>query len=118
MGIIRTIKSARLKRKVSKMDDKEVDHSIILTGTEFDRKRKLSSADVANISKMLKKGWNYNEIAEKYEMDVRTIRYSVDPNYRLKRIAQSNGHHYGVDNITFRDRVSYKRDLVNSGRYV
>lgn len=118
MGIIHAVKSYKLKKKVAKMSDVEVDKEIALKGTQFDRKRKLSVADIKNISSMLKKGRSYNSIAESFGMDVRTIRYSLDPAYRMKRIAQSNGKHYGVDNITFADRVQYKRELVNSGRYV
>ena len=118
MGSIRAVKSYKLKKKISKMCDKDVDKEIIIEGTQFDRKRKLSNADIKNISKMLKKGQSYHSIADAFGMDVRTIRYSLDPSYRLKRIEQSNGRHYGVDNITFENRVQYKRDLVNSGRYV
>ena len=118
MGIVRAVKSYQLKKKISKMCDKEVDKEIIIKGTQFDRKRKLSASDIKTISKMLKTGNSYNSIAESFGMDVRTIRYSTDPLYRLKRIQQSNGKHYGVDNITFANRVQYKRALVNSGRYV
>jgi len=118
MNIMRAIKSKKLKKEISFLTDYEVDKSIRISGTQFDRKRKLSSNDLKKVSKMLKNGKSYKDIAADFGMDVRTIRYSVDPSYRLSRISQSNGKHYGVDNVTFSDRVQYKRDLVNSGRYV
>lgn len=118
MGIIRAIKSHKLKKAVSKWTDLEVDKNIHIQGTDHDRKRVLTAEDLKFIRKSLKKGLSLKDIASTLYVDVRTIRYRIDPTYRNKRIAQSSGKHYGVTNAAFDNRVSYKRDLVNSGRYL
>lgn len=118
MGIIKTIKSHRLKKKVSKMTDEQIDKEIIIQGTYFDRKRILTENDVRFAQKMLKKDYTYRQIANMIDVDVRTLRYAIDPEYRLRRISQSNGKHYGFDYLGKSNRIEYKKELVFSGEYV
>lgn len=117
MRIVRAIKSYRLKKKVSNWTDREVDRNIVIKNTHYDRKRKLSDWDIKQIKKKLKKGASIRDLASEYYVDPRTIRYALDPNYRSKRITQSNGKHYGPT-CSARDRVRYKRALVAVGAYV
>lgn len=118
MGIIRAIKSHNLKKKVSKMDAKTVDKEIRIQGTYFDRKRVCTKEDLKFAKKYLKKGFSHNQIANMLDMDVRTLRYNLDPEYRLRRLSQCTGKHTGNTYYDFNNRVSYKTALVYSGDYV
>lgn len=101
--------------------DLEVDRNIKLIGTEFDRKRKFTDKQIAKAKKMLDKGKTFNEIASKLKVDVRVVRYHLDPTYRAMRIsgavtAGTNRKNYPTRIDEFKNRVNYKRELVARGR--
>ena len=119
MKIIRAFKSYRFKKKTSRWTDEEIDQNIHIQSTTWDRKKVLSDANLVRIRKMLKKGAKLQEIAREYGVDPRTIRYAVDANYRMKRIAQSNGKHYGgTERGTRSSRIAYKKQLIAEGLIV
>lgn len=118
MGIIRAIKSHNLKKKVRNMTPEQVNKEIIIQGTLFDRKRILDNDDIKTAKKYIKKGYSWKQIGELLDVDPRTIRYSMDAEYRLRRIMQSPGTHTGVANFDAKNRANYKLELVFSGAYV
>lgn len=119
MGIIREIRCAMFRHKMKNMTDVEIDKAVKIEGTQFDRKRKLDDTAVKEMIKMQKKEHlTYKELSVRYNMDIRTIRYAIDPDYRLRRISQSNGKHYGLTTYDSKNRVEYKKYLVNSGLIV
>lgn len=119
MGIIRSIKSYRFKKKVSRWTDQEIDRNIRIQGTTWDRKRTLTDRDLKAIKRMLRKGVDVHDIAPMYGVDIRTIRYAIDPDYRVKRIAQSSGKHCGGTEAGTRfSRIMYKKTLVSDGLIV
>ena len=107
---------------VSKYTDEEIDKKVHIQSTQYDRKRKLSDSDLFDIASRVMNGESFKTLANIYGVDVRTIRYNLDPEYRTKRIKQ--GRTPGTTPVYISpeammeiksERASYKRDLVTSG---
>lgn len=102
-----------MKRKeLLNLDDFTLDRKVIIQGTQWDRKRKLSDKDLKKIVKLLKKGYDYEELAEMYRVTPHCIRYNTDEEYRRHSISIRSGKHTGIDTCTFVNRVNYKRHLI------
>lgn len=102
-----------MKRKeVLNLDDFTLDKKVIIQGTQWDRKRKLSDKDLKKIVKLLKKGYDYEELGEMYRVTPHCIRYNTDEEYRRHAINIRSGKHTGIDTCTFVNRVNYKRYLI------
>ena len=100
------------KKQVLSLDDVTLDKKVKIQGTQFDRKRKLKDKDWKKVNRMMKKGFNFTQIAEVFNVDPRTIRYGVDEEFRNRVISYMSGKHTGVDVCTFENRVTYKRTLI------
>ena len=102
-------------RVLLKMNDNELDAVIKIQGTDLDRKRKLTDKMIKNIRKKYSKGKTLKELAEKYSVNYKTIRYWVDENYKQRILSENNHTHYGKVQ-TVADRAAYKRQLVLAGK--
>lgn len=101
------------------LTDIEVDKKVRLVHTQYDRKRKLSDRNIATIKRNIAKGKKtIEQLAKKYKVTVHTIKYNIDPEYREQAIAMRSGKHYGVCNVTFENRVTYKRKLLKNRAYL
>lgn len=110
------------KRLILQMTDKELDKMVKISGTQYDRKRKLTDRQVASAKRMFtKNGKSLHYIADKFGVDYRTIRYHLDETYRKSRISQANtpdrkGASAKVYSQSLEERVAYKRKLIAQGR--
>ena len=107
---------------LSKYTDEEIDKKVHIQSTQYDRKRKLSDSDLFDIASRVMNGESFKTLANIYGVDVRTIKYNIDPEYRMKRIKQ--GRTSGTTPVYISpevmmeiksERASYKRDLVTQG---
>lgn len=107
---------------LSKYTDEEIDKKVHIQSTQYDRKRKLSDSDLFDITSRVMNGESFKTLANIYGVDVRTIRYNLDPEYRTKRIKQ--GRTSGTTPVYISpeammeiksERASYKRGLVTQG---
>ena len=64
------------------MTDFELDRLVKLEGTDYDRRRKLSTNDVARIQRAYKNGKSMFDLAVAYGVSYGTIHYHVDKDYR------------------------------------
>lgn len=103
-----------MKRKYKKLfalSGKDFDHKVVIEGTEYDRRRKLTDKDIKNIKKLFKKNYTISEIAEMYNVSYHAIRYHVDDDFREKY--NRNRVFYGdYSNSDMNERVRYKKYLI------
>ena len=106
------------KRKIEllAMTDDALDVTVKIQGTEYDRKRKVSTSTLNKMLAMYKKKPNVAEIASKLGLNYTTVRYNVDPVFKAEFNAKRDGKHTGKDHITVKDRIAYKRSLVAAGK--
>lgn len=97
---------------ILKYDDLQLDQVVKIQGTQYDRKRKLSDAQVDAIKAKLDKNIPIEALAKEYNVSAWVIRYNTDPEFRAHQLQIRTGEHTGVDTMTFEDRVAYKRSLV------
>lgn len=101
---------------VLKMTDGELDKAVKIQGTDYDRKRKVTSKVLAKMRKMESLGKAYADIARELGLSTKTVRYYLDEDYRTNYKFSHSGAHTGKDNITKKNRVAYKRELVAMGK--
>ena len=103
-----------MKRKYKRLfalSNSDFDHKIIIEGTEYDRRRKLTDKDIKNIKKLFKKNYTISEIAERYNVANSTIRYHIDEEFKNKR--NKNRVFYGAYSIgDVNERIRYKKYLI------
>ena len=104
------------KIKVLSMVDEDLDKAVRIKGTDYDRKRKVTSKVLTDMKKMAKKGKSYSEISEALGFSYHAVKYNLDPEFRKSYNATRDGSHVGKDKVTFKDRVAYKRQLVAEGK--
>ena len=96
------------------MTDFELDRIVRLEGTDYDRRRKLTTSDVTRIKKAYKEGSYIIDLANEYNVSYGTILYHVSPfhknkiNKNRKKYAQSFFDH----NAQRKSRVAHKRAIV------
>lgn len=100
------------------LNDNELNKAVKIQGTEYDRKRKISTSTLKKMLAMSKKNKSYQEIACKLGLSPTTVRYNIDPVWKAAFNAKRDGKHTGKDNISISDRVAYKRSLVATGKVV
>ena len=103
------------KINVLKMVDNKLDKAVKIQGTDFDRKRKVTSEMREQMKRMKKRGKTFREIAERFNVDHRTVRYNLDEQYRAYCKAYASGVHTGKTYLNKTNRVAYKRELVAEG---
>lgn len=104
------------KIEVLKLTDPELDSKVKIKGTEFDRRRTISESEIRKMRKLHRKGKSYGEIAKTFNVSYGAVRYNVDDEWKKQFNSKRDGKHTGKDNVTFQDRVAYKRELVASGK--
>ena len=96
------------------MTDFQIDRIVKLEGTDFDRRRKLTSKDVDHIKREYKKGKSITQLAEMYNVHYNTIHYHVDKVFRenCKKV-RKNFAPSVVDATAQRiSRVAHKRAIL------
>lgn len=108
------------KKVVLALTDKEVDKLIKISGTQYDRRRKLDDKQIALARKMfINQGRSLEYIANKFGVHPSTIRYHLDKTYRRYRIDHANYGDVAACKKGYREalaeRANYKRQLVARG---
>ena len=105
----------RARKTILTYDNETLDSIVKIQGTQYDRKRKLTERQVAEIIDELNKGIPVEALAQKYSVSEWVIKYNTDPNFRahqLKLREKKSKAHTNV--MDFEDRVAYKRNLISS----
>lgn len=102
--------------EVLEMTDGDLDKAVKIQGTDYDRKRKVTSKILAKMRKMESRGKKYTDIARELGLSTKTVRYYLDEDYRTNYRVSHSGAHTGTDHITKKNRVAYKRELVAMGK--
>ena len=100
--------------KILRMSDEDLDKKVLIQGTQFDRKRKISARQIRKMSRLYKKYNSYYKVAKDMGYSYLSVRYNLDKNYRELFNAKRDGKHTGVDVITKKNRAEYKRYLVKT----
>lgn len=104
----------KARKNVMKMDDQTIDSKVKIQGTNFDRKRKYKLEFFADMRSEYQRGFDVNDIAKRYKMNVATVKYNVDDDYRaLYNAKRAKGTH-AIGVMDFENRVAYKRELVKT----
>ena len=100
---------------ILKYDDLQLDQVVKIQGTQYDRKRKLTERQVAEIVDELGEGIPVEALAQKYNVSEWIIKYNTDPAFRAHQLKlrekKSKAH---INAMDFEDRVAYKRNLISS----
>lgn len=110
-------------KKMTKLEaltltDDKLDKAVRILGTDYDRKRKFTTADVKKMLTMLKKNKTVAEIAEAFNTSIHVVNYNTNPTYRQLFNENRKGKYQNRSKgkITIRNRVAYKRTLVAEGK--
>lgn len=99
------------------MTDFELDRIVKIQGTDYDRRRKLSTSDVTYIRKAYKEGKHIIDLANHYNVSYGTILYHINPVH--KKNINMNRKHYAQSLFDAaaqrKSRVAYKR-LILAGK--
>ena len=89
------------------MPNEELDKEIKIEGTQYDRKRLYTDAEIKQWRKLYNNGngLTLSELSKKFNVPYNTIHYHVDDLFRLIFNKNRNGAHTGVDKITLDDRA-------------
>ena len=106
---------------ILQLSDKDVDNAIKISGTQYDRRRKLNDKQLAKARKLFNRGYSLEYIASRFGVRTCTIRYHVDDEYRRYRMEHANyGRSTACSAIEYqeklKERADYKRKLVARGR--
>lgn len=104
------------RTEVLTMIDSQLDRTVKIQGTDYDRKRKYSSKIVKKMNNLLTKGKTISEVAKEFGCNPLTVKYNTDKAFREAFNAKRNGAHTGKDKITVANRVAYKRKLIAQGK--
>jgi hypothetical protein len=106
--------------EVLTLTDDKLDKVVKIAGTDWDRKRKITSSLAKRMESMISKK-SLSEVAEKFGVSEYTVRYNTDPAFRISEIwrcaekTRRNGPK-GKITCTPKNRVAYKRSLVAAGK--
>ena len=105
----------RARKTILTYDNETLDSIVKIQGTQYDRKRKLTERQVAEIIDELSKGIPVEALAQKYGVSEWVIKYNTNLNFRAHQLKlrekKSKAH---VNKLDFEDRVAYKRNLISS----
>ena len=102
-----------IKKKLLELSDIELDRAIRIQGTDFDRKRKLTQSSIRQMHRMYEEGVSLTQLSDMFGVTVMTVKYNVDDTWRNNFNKIRSGKHTGVTAMNFKDRVNYKRKLIN-----
>ena len=97
---------------------------IIIQGTNFDRRRRLTDSDKIEVKKMYASGnYSYNKIARFYGVSKRLIIFIVNPEKHIKNLEDRRAKggskiYYDKDKntIAIRESRRYKQKLYKEGK--
>lgn len=99
---------------------KNIDKTIKIRGTDYDRSRIITKGLAEKMSCMREMGISVAELAEMFHVTKKTVYYNTDPAAcerakasRIKSYAK-NGQKIPGDN-NYKDRVAYKKVLLKNG---
>lgn len=109
------------KINILDLDNITINKLVRIQGTEFDRSRKLSDADVKLIRKLFnKKKMSISELAEQFNVSRCAIRYHIDNNFneKMKNNYYIYGDYHKYRNMKkeAKERGQYKRDLIQNNQ--
>ena len=105
----------KARKTILTYDNGTLDSIVKIQGTQYDRKRKLTERQVAEIVDELGNGIPVEALAQKYNVSDWIIKYNTDPAFRahqLKLREKKSKAHINV--MDFEDRVAYKRNLISN----
>ena len=114
MCLVKAIKNHNKRKKVLKLDDAALDSVVKIQGTEFDRKRKFTDAQVSKMKELLGEGASAKDVAKYFRCSLHTMLYNTSEEYRRAAIEKRSGKHTGVTHMDFDNRVAYKRELIKT----
>ena len=114
MCLVKAIKNHNKRKKVLKLDDAALDSVVKIQGTEFDRKRKFTDAQVSKMKELLSEGTSAKDVAKYFRCSLHTMLYNTSEEYRRAAIEKRSGKHTGVTHMDFDNRVAYKRELIKT----
>lgn len=98
------------------MTDYIIDRIVRLEGTDYDRRRKLSTQDVVKIRKAYVAGYSITKLASMFGVSYLTIKYHIDEDFKTdikKRRACYAPSAYDAT-AQRRDRIAYKKSILKS----
>ena len=103
------------KSEVLKLSDVQLDRSVLIQGTKFDRRRKLNDGQIKRINQLYQKGLDILKLAKKYNVCYNTIKYHIDEKYK-NRVNYNRTFYpiYTVNTCSLQERAEYKRSLIRS----
>lgn len=104
----------KARKEVLLMDDFTIDEKVKIQGTNHDRKRKYSFEFFQTLKMEYQAGASLKDLATRYNMNVMTIRYNIDPEFRLAYNAKRKKGTHAVGQMDFNNRVAYKRNLIKT----
>ena len=110
--IVKFFKTEKKRKEILAMPNINLDKEIKIQGTQFDRKRHYTDADIKKWLKAHNSGMSISEISKKFEVSYATVKYNIDDIFRISHIKSLSGLHTGIDHITLSDRAIYKRNLL------
>lgn len=122
-NLIDKIKRSIKKRRLIKLSNLKIDKTVKIAGTDFDRRRKLTTSDVKDIKQMYRNGWSISRISEMYEVAYATVKYHLDDEFKNELNSKRKNYSYrpyNYDEVKDRieDRAEYKKNLVIQGKII
>lgn len=106
------------KKTLLALNNTELDKAVIIAGTPFDRRRKVTKDMERRFHQMYKAGKSYKEIADKYGLDPRTVRAKLDEEYHQWRLWERKQYPASKSPSNSEERGAYKRSLIEKRKKV
>ena len=117
---VEKIKRNKEYKKLFNLKLNMFDKKVILAGTDYDRRRKLTNKDIDNIKKEHDEGKSVSYLVSKYGVSYNTIKYHLTDTlgkkeFNKKRSQYPNNSY--ISSIEHRnERVEYKKNLLKEGK--
>lgn len=106
------------KKALLALSNSELDKAVMIAGTPFDRRRKVTKDMERRFRQMHKSGKSYKEIADKYGLDPRTVHAKLDEEYHQWRLWERRQYPASKSSSNSEERGAYKRSLVEKRKNV
>jgi len=102
------------KKKLMTLTDSALNKTVKIAGTNYDRRRHLTNAQVANMKKMVATGKKTTaEVAAHFGVDPSTVRYNTEPGFKAYKNKQRLNYPVVKSTVTAAERAAYKRALLS-----
>lgn len=106
------------KQSYLEMSDSELNRSVLVQGTSYDRRRKLSNQFIYNLKRRFNNGTDVAVIARDAGISIRDVRYHVDENYKhaynkLRKLYKQSDSSSNPGEL-----ANYKRELLKQGKHL